>query len=87
MSVPKKRKSKSAKKRGTLNVYPKKKLLVNCSKCKKPKLPHIACEFCGAYKGRQVVEQKVQKTLKAKKEKKEKEVDETGEGQKEESKK
>lgn len=36
-----------------------------CPKCAKPILPHRACEFCGTYRGRQVI--KVAKKVKAKK--------------------
>jgi len=35
-----------------------------CPKCKKPVMPHRACEFCGFYKGREVVAIKVLKALK-----------------------
>jgi large subunit ribosomal protein L32 len=27
-----------------------------CSQCHEPKLPHVACQVCGTYNGRQVIE-------------------------------
>jgi len=30
--------------------------LVNCPQCNAPKLPHHACENCGTYNGREVIE-------------------------------
>jgi large subunit ribosomal protein L32 len=30
--------------------------LVDCPRCRQPKLPHIACSVCGTYNGRQVLE-------------------------------
>ena len=29
--------------------------LVACSRCRQPKLPHVACTVCGTYNDRQVV--------------------------------
>jgi large subunit ribosomal protein L32 len=30
--------------------------LVDCPRCRQPKLPHIACSVCGTYNDRQVLE-------------------------------
>jgi large subunit ribosomal protein L32 len=30
--------------------------LVACSRCRQPKLPHVACTVCGTYNDRQVVQ-------------------------------
>jgi large subunit ribosomal protein L32 len=29
--------------------------VVSCSRCRQPKLPHVACPTCGTYNDRQVV--------------------------------
>jgi large subunit ribosomal protein L32 len=29
--------------------------LVACSRCRQPKLPHVACSVCGTYNDRQVI--------------------------------
>jgi len=49
----------------------KAKKLVNCSNCKKDKLPHNLCASCGFYKGKKVLDlikkiEKKQKKEKAK---------------------
>lgn len=38
--------------------------LVECSNCHKQILPHRVCPHCGFYKGRQVIEIKVESTKK-----------------------
>jgi large subunit ribosomal protein L32 len=30
--------------------------LVDCPRCRQPKLPHVACSVCGTYNDRQVIE-------------------------------
>ena len=34
-----------------------------CAKCKKPVMSHMACAFCGTYKGREVVKMNVIKPV------------------------
>lgn len=36
-------------------------MLVPCSQCHNPKLPHHVCPICGYYRGKQVVEIKSEK--------------------------
>lgn len=55
MANPKKRKSKSAVRTNRAHLALKKVALNKCSQCGKTKQPHIACAFCGYYRGRQVV--------------------------------
>ncbi|MES0396067.1 MAG: 50S ribosomal protein L32 [Syntrophobacteria bacterium] len=55
MPLPKRRhsKSRSRKKRTHYKLEPPSLSL--CSQCNEPKLPHHACQSCGAYKGREVL--------------------------------
>ena len=63
MANPKKRKTHSAVGMNRAHQALKKVSLNKCTKCGKPKLPHNACDFCGAYKGEVVIKVKT-KTLK-----------------------
>jgi large subunit ribosomal protein L32 len=69
MANPKKRKSKSAVRTNRAHLALEKVSLNKCPQCGKAKQPHIACAFCGHYRGRQVVKMgvAVKKTTKAKK--------------------
>jgi len=55
MPVPAKRRSRSKKRRGWAHAAIQKHLLVACGQCKRMVNPHVACPFCGSYKGRAVV--------------------------------
>lgn len=55
MSVPAKRRSSSEAKRGRAHQALKKTTLNKCPKCDKAVRPHRACDFCGSYKGKEVV--------------------------------
>lgn len=67
MANPKKQKTHSKSRMGRAHLALKKKTLNKCSKCGKAVLPHTACEFCGTYGGREVVELKNNKDKKIKK--------------------
>ncbi len=56
MAVPKQRQTKSRRdrRRGGQKKL-ETKLVVKCSNCGMPSLPHHACSHCGFYKGEQVV--------------------------------
>ncbi len=57
MAVPKKRKSKAAKRsRRAANSNLKAPSLQKCSNCMAPKLPHRVCMECGHYGGEQIIE-------------------------------
>jgi len=58
MGLPSKRRTKSSKLRRASHFAIKKTVANACLKCAKPVLPHRACDFCGTYRGRQVVETK-----------------------------
>jgi len=55
MANPKKQKTHSKTHKGRAHLALKPKTLNKCPKCGKAVLPHTACEFCGTYKGRQVL--------------------------------
>lgn len=61
MSVPAKKKPKSATKRRRSHQALKRVKLVKCPKCSKPTLPHHACPNCGTYQGREVIKFKEKK--------------------------
>lgn len=69
MALQSQRRTKSSKKRRASHFALKKKSLTTCAKCGKPIMPHYACSFCGAYKGKEVVKvkSKSSKLLAAKK--------------------
>lgn len=67
MPNPKKRKTHSATHKGRAHLALKKVVLNKCPKCGSAKKPHVACAFCGSYKGRVVVKPKTKKTSKTKK--------------------
>lgn len=67
MSVPTQRRTKSSRLRRASHFALKKTNLVKCPKCGKLTIPHRVCEFCGTYKGKQVIALKTKKkTLKQK---------------------
>jgi large subunit ribosomal protein L32 len=61
MPHPKQKRTKASKRRRASHFGLKDTNLTKCSKCGKPKLPHHACEFCGTYKGKEVIRQKSKK--------------------------
>ena len=57
MAVPKKRKSKAAKRsRYAANTKLKAPAYQHCPNCYSPRRPHRACMTCGEYRGEQIVE-------------------------------
>jgi len=55
MSVPKKKRTSSSVGRRRSHHALSKLTLNKCSQCGKTVKPHTACDFCGTYKGREVV--------------------------------
>lgn len=55
MAVPKQRHTKSRRNNRRMHLFIKSPILSICSKCKKEKLPHRTCQYCGYYKGKEVV--------------------------------
>ncbi len=56
-----------------MHIFLKEPGLVNCSKCKKPVLPHTVCFNCGYYKQQEIIDV-LKKLTKKEKKKKEKEI-------------
>lgn len=52
MSVPAKKKSRSAVRRGRAHLAASKINLVQCTDCPEKTLPHRVCPFCGMYNGK-----------------------------------
>ena len=67
MGLPSKRRTKTSKRDRASHFALKPSALSKCTKCGKPVRPHVACAFCGTYKGRQAIKIKVKaKTTKQK---------------------
>lgn len=56
MAVPKRRTSKARKARRRTHYKLAAPTLVKCPDCGEMKRPHNACESCGSYNGRTVIE-------------------------------
>ncbi len=71
MSVPKQKQTKSRRNKRRANIFLTAPTLISCPKCGKPVLPHIACSYCGYYKGREAINilGKLEKKEKKKREK------------------
>jgi large subunit ribosomal protein L32 len=65
MGLPGKRLSSRRKKTRAAHHALKPTTLNVCTQCKKPALPHTACDFCGHYKGRNVLARATAKSKKA----------------------
>jgi len=61
MSVPKKKRTRGSKGRRASHHALKKIKTVLCKKCKRPKLPHVVCAFCGTYKDKEILKSKLDK--------------------------
>ncbi len=59
MPLPKKRHSKTRGRKRRTHWKIKLAGLISCPHCKKPKMPHRVCPYCGYYDGKQAVEIKV----------------------------
>jgi len=73
MAVPKQRKTKSRQRQRRMHIYLKEPSLTACSKCGKLILPHHVCQYCGYYKGREVINV-MEKLTKKERKKREKEI-------------
>lgn len=70
MGLPSQKRTKSSKRRRASHFALSKINLSACPKCKKPSLPHHICQFCGYYKGQDVLFLDEKAARKKKKEKK-----------------
>ena len=67
MANPKKRRTKSAVGKNRAHLSLKKITLNKCPKCNQSVKPHMACNFCGQYRDRQLLNIKAAKTAKTNK--------------------
>ncbi len=67
MALPKRRHSKTRGRKRRTHWKVKLGSLNFCPQCKKPKMPHRVCKFCGYYNGKQVIDIKVKDKKKEKK--------------------
>lgn len=56
MALPKRRTSKTRKRKRRTHYKAQAPRLASCKKCNEPKLPHRVCPSCGFYKDKVVVE-------------------------------
>jgi large subunit ribosomal protein L32 len=73
MANPKQRHTKSRRNKRRMHLFIEEPSLSVCPKCKKPILPHTACQNCGFYKGKEVIDV-MKKMTKREKKQKEKEI-------------
>ncbi len=71
MAVPKQRKTKSRRNQRRMHIHLDKPSLGTCPQCGEKKLTHTACDACGFYKNREVVDvlKEAKKNVKKEKEK------------------
>ncbi len=82
MGVPKQKHTKSRRNKRRGNIYLQSPGLILCPKCQKSVLPHNACQNCGYYNGREVIDvlKKLNKKERKQKEKEMQAKEETKEG-------
>lgn len=72
MALPTQKRSKSCQRTRQYQYRLKKICLSVCPKCKKPKLSHQVCPFCGTYMDKEIIKAKSKKGEKGTKEQKDK---------------
>jgi len=68
MPVPKRKRSRARRDKRFANKGMKVKVITECSNCKIPIAPHQACKSCGFYKGKKIMETKIDRAIKRGKE-------------------
>lgn len=56
MAVPRHPHTKSKRNNRRMHIYAKVSAMISCPKCGKSALPHIACQACGFYKGKEAID-------------------------------
>lgn len=69
MAVPKNRHTKSRRDRKRSHLKLTAAVSIRCEKCGKAVMPHVVCENCGTYKGREMIDVLAKLTKKERKEK------------------
>ncbi|MFA6065919.1 MAG: 50S ribosomal protein L32 [Candidatus Babeliaceae bacterium] len=64
MPVPKRKVSRARRDKRQANKGIEPHLVITCSHCEAPSLPHQVCETCGYYKGRKVLATKLDRSVK-----------------------
>jgi large subunit ribosomal protein L32 len=64
MPVPKRKLSRARIRSRQANKHLEPKVFMECKNCQAPTMPHIVCESCGFYKGRKILETKMDRALK-----------------------
>jgi len=64
MPVPKRKTSKRRKNQRASTKFIRAKSFTECSNCQTPLNPHVACTYCGFYKGKKVMKTKLDRVLK-----------------------
>lgn len=64
MALPKRRHSKARGRKRRTFWKLKSRQLITCPQCKRPKVIHHICKFCGYYDGKQVIEIKIKEKKK-----------------------
>jgi large subunit ribosomal protein L32 len=64
MPVPKRKLSRARIRSRQANKHLKPQAFLHCKNCQSPSMPHQVCEFCGFYKGRKILETKMDRALK-----------------------
>lgn len=64
MPTPKRKLSRSRRDKRSSNKFIRPKSFFNCNNCQAPALSHQICESCGFYKGKKVLETKMDRSLK-----------------------
>lgn len=64
MPVPKRKRSRARRDSRFANKGMKEKSFTACAQCQEPLVTHSACSTCGYYKGRKVMQTKVDRTVK-----------------------
>ncbi|MFC1842149.1 50S ribosomal protein L32 [Candidatus Dependentiae bacterium] len=64
MPVPKRKRSRSRRDKRFANKGMEVKAITECKNCKEPIAPHKVCSKCGFYKGKKVMETKIDRAIK-----------------------
>jgi len=55
MAVPRHRHTRSSVGQRRMHIFIKPASLTTCKKCSKPVRPHVICQYCGYYKGKEFI--------------------------------
>jgi len=64
MPVPKRKRSRARRDKRFANKGMEEKIFTECKNCNAPIIPHKVCGGCGFYKGRKVMDTKIDRAIK-----------------------